>query len=972
MTQTFAEYAQQDDVALFSYVTISGIPYVFSNIELPAKWAGKLGERSWSHTYDWFGGEGGGGSTTTVSAELDEKNGVAISGSAELLFTIDTEAKSGDWVDLLMPSSRQSWQATSDPVKRSTNVISLVDSTGIAEGDTLHRGTEAIKVTLVSGDDIGGIRGFLGTESDFLNIKRPDGSAAGGPVEFWNVPIVWRGRIIEIWIGQGTPGPNGEILPNASKPFTFADLQRFKGVVSDWSWEPGDAYVKIIAQGLEQLLDQSVISVPKSYKAGPGREAPGGGWIYIEPDGPRYIEYDAGEYFRRRYDTVVGSPPSFYRGQLDLTASGVIPGDPLTSGGLVSTANLIGHIVDALNAVFDASASYFLQFEGFVDDEGKVNFSCREYDSSFGPPKEAFRLLLDPGTALYPALSVLPALGMTEDFEIPAVGGDTYGDGTIQAAPELPPAYVFGPGNTRFYWHGNNRQTNGTVYQDPPYAQGTIPVSTSDSAVDGAGLRLGESEVIAAKFRTSATADIQREAGTDYDDGFFYATVSARGLCGTEESYWIVKAGEVDDAKNEVVLGLAFDDHRLVDIMRWVATSNGDTDWRTSAYNVLPHGYGAAIPAEFFDLPSFDDAGEDTRADGWWIEGTAMTVRELFSKVCVALGMTVLPRVTSEGYRITLVRNQPAPQAVGADFSLDLSWNNPIEAPPAVYRSERDVVNQLEFEYAYDPLEKKWTGAGRDIDAGSMALYGPSAARKIQLPWVQQAGSAVTAMRKAGARIFAEYAHPSAVIEIDVTRNAAWGYGVGHIVSFTHPTLPNIADGAMGISAEPMHVFGAEYQFGPGAAYTARYRLRWRRTLALIRYPYAPNLRVKTDRGGGVYEVETHAFRPAGSLLRDIHSFARAQAEGWPVRSYREGREDDADELQVTGVSIADNEIVFDSELSASIANAIAAGVVVVELADFDTSPLVDTSARYHAFLGDEDTFDITVDSTDYPVGRWV
>lgn len=270
LAQTFEDTIKRDGVAICPFVRIRGIPYIFSNIEPPSKWAttGSVDvdneEYTWSKTYDFDGAE--------IVEEAGVKEGFGTNGGASFRFLLKgNQGTTYDdvWLDLLNPSLYREKNNQTNWYASLTSSMQPTDSTGsfnsrVADatvGDIVYMGTETMEVTKkVSGFRLGLDRGKYGSfqvyhQGDDKIIKN-DG--LGGPY-IADHPLTLGGRNIQLFIATGEIEKDGTFKPYGDSLTSSVYTKLiYEGVIDSHEWEQDLLAVNIGTQGLSSLLDKEI------------------------------------------------------------------------------------------------------------------------------------------------------------------------------------------------------------------------------------------------------------------------------------------------------------------------------------------------------------------------------------------------------------------------------------------------------------------------------------------------------------------------------------------------------------------------------------------------------------------------------------------------------------------------------------------------------------------------------------------
>lgn len=901
-----------------------------------------------------------------ISSEADLDRGVTVSGSMNLEFWYDPEDESSAWVQLLTPTTKERWYVDrSTRYKPSATSVTFLSTTGMSTNEVIYAGLETLQVTTVASPATV-TRGYLDSEPQWYG---PDGGDPGtemaGDAEFTSWPSTWRGRIVEIWRSCCSVNESGDRVPLSTSIEGDFDAQVFRGVLYDIEYTPGIAgTVRLTIQSIDQLLERAPLSRPREYRMGP--EALGQGWIYLESDGPTLVEYDATNFAQAFSTTVPGA------GVIDLTRSG----GAFAAGGLFTAAEVIDGICDELAAVLDdtGDSGYYVEFEwqpvpasSAEDPPLRIVLLARINGVAISLPQP---ITLRLKSASQPQRSALWALGGEDDIVIQrdanhALAADLWAVAYLDEIPH----YTLVSTNRRVYYHGGETGYNADTGDPPDGAYGTDDADGND---DWPGLKIGESEIARAQFRSSSA--LLGDAGARY--ALFQGPDvlnprKGRGLIGTRPTTVQVPTDELDDGKHKLTVGLLFDNHDLFTTLVHMMASNGDSStagpWTGTTYNTLPRGMGAAIRPDCIDTAAFEQLQARRRpfASGWWVEPGA-TFRDLLAQIANFYGVAFLPKSTANGFSISVVDLLPAATNITSVATVDTDWINSLDFPPEAHRDEARIINQIEFKHDYNPLTEKYEAKdNRFQDSDSVRRYGASPPRVIEAFWVRGSlAEVIGGLFSAAAWTFAFFGRPSVWYRVSVLAWPAWKIWLGDVVTLTHPWIPNFGEaGGIGISGELMTCWGISQNTGERSGPAAELVLR--ATPDIETHPYVPSLGITSLDSGAVYNVDAHAFSRAADPT-DISHWATAASESWKVRAYVPGI-DTVESRTVSAIDVSGGQITLSSALTIT---PLASAVLT-----FDSyGNLTDTQETQleHAFLGDATTRTLTNNSSSVRTAdRW-
>lgn len=978
---TYATYLERDDVRFIYYVLIGGLPYVFSHVDKPTDWALTAGY-TWSKTFLHFRNAGSGSfqsSLQAISQKLDWERGTTVSGSLTLEFLYDPEDTDSTWLELITPKTKNRIRYQLDPenlVQPSDTSMTFI-GTPPAENDIVYFGLETIEMGAASVVSRGK---FESWPQWYGRRGARAGLFTGGPVEGTNWPNSWRGRPISLWRAACTVDQAGNRVPLSTTIQGDHDQEVFRGIIYELDWDvsqPGS--VRFETQSLDQLLERPVMGRSQVYRPGPS--AVGKGWCYVESGGPNRVE--------------VSVPPANFVGMLsptvfpenvafDLTAASSF----FTGGALGEVSTIMNAIIGQLNTSYSADTQNAIVFSWeLVSEDGeptvRIGAGRRLQTLGITSPIQA-DITFHVATAIDKDAAVLRAMGAQDDIIIaPGAALDTITSTAVDQldaiswstlSDPLPHYYLGRRGQTRLYWHSGGVELSADT-DDPPAFQGSVQV---DATVDAPGVRFGEHEVLRATFRAPIV-------GTLFSDSFwnnqYYALINdeTRGRMFRRAQAILVPADEVEDEKHAIRVGLLFDNNYIMDILRQLMVSNGDQNtggvWSgdADAYNVLKDGFGAGIPSSYVDNAAFEriKQSRQSRTNGWWLEGSE-PLRDILGKVGLALSLNFLTTLGTgsagdlKGRQLISVRElAPATDGASTVATIDASWTDTLGSPVSHSRNERSIINRVQVEFDFDPIEDKFLSKDNTLfDGNSAQQYGLSRPLKLQIPWVHGLGSLTPELINATARIFQNRGRPHAIYKVPFVKPEGWAIEVGDYVTLTHPSLPNYETGGYGLSAVPMQVLATNQDASPTGRNLGSLDLIWQ-----YRCPtreWAPCLKIDSLESGSEYnvEVDTDAggFSLPDAVLRDIEHYQAT----WKVNAYIPGI-DVLEAHTITAVDVANNRITLDSALVIS-----PASDVVIEFDTFDTTgDLIDAQESF-AFVCDSTDFDNTNASLELKAGaRW-
>ena len=928
--ETYVEQAH--DVGFITWCTIGGIPYYFGNRAKPAAWTLPSGY-TWSETFPFFYDPGSPQASWSAVSQATSRDGTPVSGNASLGFLVDlhnpdTRSAPGAitadvWASLLAPVSESRaihYYDTSKIISPNrTGSIPFRDTSAMTAADVLYAGTETVIVnTVVDGTTVDLARGQFGSQKRWFGAVPAENEVVGEDLAFTSWPLSWRNRIVEIWVSIANE-VNGVMVPLSSSPGGSYCRQVFRGPIQSQKWEGGR--VTFVAQSIEQLLNQPVIQRKRTYTPGTSE----GHLVYLETDGPTLVEY------------LVDNHQNY--AVIDLMDT--------VSAGLFTAQSLLGAIVSAMS---DGVGNEFVF--SFTNDGKTANIGDKQNDS----------VLFLVNSAVTPDRCALRALGATEDIPLGNLISDPInGDAFWGEVGDVPSFYV-GPTNTRIPYIPEQYQASLTG--DPPLWQGSY---NRQGDIDWVGARIGK-EVVRLSFYSTAPP-FNAPLWTDSATGHPYALIKARERIGTFSDHWVIPADgeDIKEKDHKINVGLLFDDHYVLDALRWMAISNGEAREPVDEWNRLPLHYGCGLDSAWFDHDQWNSL--PTRramvSNGWWIEGTE-TLRKMFKQVAAAYSLMWAPSIGSAGYRIGVQEALP-PATATPDTVINEDWLNSIDSFPVIDKDEMDLVNIIEFRAEWNPYTRKYDVQGERFRFDlSIANFGAAKPMVLELPWARGVDSIRAELRPAATRIFAEYGSPVVRITVELLKPEAYKLRGGDTVGLTHPFIPNYSpapgETAMGIVNVPMTINSIVYHYGPAAQSFATATLLWRRITGGWYPPYAPALRLHSLVAGAQYNVRQNfgdlGFSPLG--LKDITHYTDAADDTWKVHVYIPGQEGTIQGRTISAVSVDNSTITFNSALTGTVAASV--DEAVVEFVPYGDTGLAATQQPF-AYLADSDTFKVVLDN---------
>lgn len=966
MSRTFEQVLAERDVHLAFYCTIAGLPYVFADFDQPGHWSIPSG-MTWSRTLVPFVDETERmeSSLESFSEQVDWKTGMVETGHLDLDFRVDEDDPDDVWLNLVAPTTRNTWLVDGTHVYSPSMNLWLLLSTSslqgnvIEVGNVVHSGIGCAEVLETGLGPGRGIKVELNKFDSYFDWRGSYGRVQGAPqpgdVEVTDWPKVWRRRRVSVWVELCYRDRNGYRVPisDSYKQVDGAGREIFPGVVSTAPvWHPGDPMVTVMCQDATQYLESSIVKRSRKYRPGPATL--GMGSCYVERSGPCLVEVS--------FTNPVTTGETVHVFDLTNTAS---TGLAESFVGRKTADEVAAVIVELLEHWFGGTPGYLWTAspespeppeeipEGFETERSKYRFGVAFKEADGDTRQHLFTVRFNVKTAQEPDRSIFPALGIEEDLVFQGVddlSSAPYGPPvpyTYETGSEPIPHVYFARGNNRLYYHGK-LVPNGWSH-DPPVSQGTFD---QNGAPDWCYVRFGEHEIMKVQFRDPVSGQLYFDTDPLVDP---YMKILEREKMGGQLAV-SVPVDEIEGEEHQIVLGLGFFDHDLRDVMLQLLVSNGDPatggpwDDPVNLYNVLPQGFGAEMPPSLVDLDSFELTrlnSTQPKAYGLWIE-QSLTMRELLAEIAVATGVNFVLRWAGAYRKLGAVRVEPA---AGTDpvAVIDDSWVDDVNHPVEPNYDELEVGNNILFEYDYDPLQDKFHGVNNSfVDANSIANYGLSRPIEMRVRWVSSIGDADGQLAGIAAAMFRRFADPLIGYKITYVRPEGWLLVPGDEVDVTKSRLVNYREGGLGLTNAPMRVEHHENHYGTQETFGIVKVSWWERRSAI---PWSPCIRLKSLVSGSTYLTyrrgEAGAFTPYEDGREDVEFF---QA-GEKVVPYLPGEDTKGAVRTIVSVDAATGEIELDDVTGASVDDGIVLEPVAydnatIALTQLDTVFMVDDEGK--------------------------
>lgn len=789
----FSDYLGRCSVGLVPYVRISGIPYVFSTIDLPDAWDNGSGKvqlgaeiHDWSKTLLWDREH------STAGDELQPKRGDWTPGQSSLRFDLGM-SDDALWLSLTNDNpARSDIVATtlleSITVAQTTDIIVRDESVWSAD-DLIHLGTECMRVTTIGGTSTLSTvqRGRYGSWARYHPAGDEsagiDVSGAGGVLS--SVPLQWRGRVVELYLAAGVWLQDGTFLPYSIAANGTADTMIDRCVIVDREYSADISQVELSLASLS-LMTQRTIAVRN----------PRGRAVQYSLDGEPIIQF-AGDCNQIRYaftKTDENAGNAYILNERTLRNS--------TDTADISTGTFyrLRDVETALEATIadgalpTNSSTPDVSVALSLDEDGKVTVGIGLVGAA--QPAE-YTLTID----ALAANSAWRALGFEHAAVVaPANQTATFIQWSVTADRALPALYL----------PAISKQQTGIDRYVPvvPEAGADFDADFSPAKKDGSGnvapaYRLGDQTI----FETDAFGTTFSLSRLEVFDRLVY---------GERQAPEIYEEIDPEDPFSlPIVRGVGFagvgEFSMLLHLMLGFTGVPGTNSTYDEGWAERDH-----IPASFVDIESFEALERDTQppsgADNWiFFEPTS--VQDVIRQVCAANNAFVCAAYNpdDEQVKIRAFKAELPTQSDASSPALALDNSNTLTGVGfgLEHRVETTaLINTVRGSAGYDNVRGQFLAELVSRDLTSINTFGAAAPWDLEIRGFSNPLDAFGRMVDVAQELFATYGFPYQVLTIAYTTSLGWDIQIGDTVTVSNDLIPTRQSAGRGQTAQPFRVMG--------------------------------------------------------------------------------------------------------------------------------------------------------------------
>ena len=912
--------------AVFFYIRISGLPYIFASHSIPSAWEDTPGSGTTtisSEVYTWSKTLISDSDFASVSSKLELKAGIASSGGLRLRFaTTGNQAVSTSdvWLDLINNSVNRSdanyCTLITNLTASATAIAGCNTVAGFAGSDgVIYMSTETIAYSVASGTTFQTlVRGRYGSPAHY-HVGIPDGieeTGAGGAI-VCDKPLNFMGRIVEVWMATGSK-EDGVVTPFGATAMSTEDWNIYKGVVvANPDLDSSLLTVEIDTASIDKLLQNKIARRLPTARAGvPDFD----GWQYIQIDDSCNML----SWTWNVFDTVTAA------NSLLLVASKRLQRD--------NGSNVSEDVPDG-RYFFDVIGSYIQwtirKHSGDVA-IGDVDISLENTGTETEPvftlkvelPSlgfTGFRLLFDRDNVLWPELG----FEGEQSSEV-----QSSGVGVELQAPR---------GAAAFRWPTGSRTRRLYLHDEtgPAFDASVAGVTDDDTnAVDGF-VRIGKQEV--ASFNEYNTSTATRH----------YLVVDGRNEFGSrpQEELYVEWESDKKDLP-QVVQGLCFPDVSFLRMLLFLMLSDGGDGGNHATWDKLWRGSGAAIPSQLVNVSAITDldaARNDQRRRNGYCFFEPTKLRDAIQGEMILNQMFLAPVAVAAGYTLKVLENNaPNDSETGTTIDHTTVWSR----GQGVSFIKPPLINEIKVKADIDNATGKFRREYTQINATSRATFGDYAALSISVRGILGGGVRIkakeglrAAIRRFTQQIWSEYGWPYAVVEFDIAAPlTVWTWQIGDVVTITHDALPAELAIGRGWTTVNGRIFAITYYYqsqGRRARVTCIIKRFGGRRMST----WCPSASLSAKSSDTAWTAAANAYTDAGSGNDLTHWDA-----GDEVRGFTEGDESGAETATIATAS--GTAIVFDAP------GITLAAPIIIESADHDDASIA-ASQLNHVYMSDGD-----------------
>ncbi len=904
----FSTHIVRRGVVLCPYVTISGLPYIWSNGNPPQGWETAPGSglvEIDGEAYTWLKTLEADTDFASVAQSANATGGIGVTGEHTFRFAVagDVGAASDAWLSIAYADSiARAGSAVSrglEPLSPVEVIDYQIENAAAFEASgVVHVALEAIAYatkTTGAGESLDTLtRGAYGSTArhHMGGDDLAEAMTIGGAPFVSEHPLAWQGRTVRLWLAP-CRRVGSALVPESAAARGAEDVEAFAGILDDIKGANGGTEIGVTALGLLHVMAQEVATRLPRAVAG----FPDGKRLQVADDNRTlYWTWIVGTDFR---DDLVTEIQTVYRNAVDLTIINSSYSFDEISGGLNSTFALGDQptLPTSIGAVSVRTA---------INADYKAVVTVSASDETVGA---YWNLRIDgtPGDSFWRELGFTTLQEATPAVEATRV---TY---TFTADRPLP---VFrlpaGNGLRRIYYH---TPTGPNFDATPGY------VTDAGADIDGA-LRIGDKEIV--EFNSSGS-----------QGGFAYLSISARGAYGSdsrEEIY--VEWAPAKPKPIEIVQGLGFSGcGDLRTALYLLLGGSGEAGFNHATYDQGWRGSGAFVAADLIDVTSFETLNSKTQPpegrDNRFIPD-ATSLREWLHGVLVETQSFPVATWTATDGRFKLRVKQARPpresdRLTAHVLDRSVTWTGgPDKAEVEIDQGK--IVNSAVVRTGLNNAAQKWLQTQQSTDSTSVGTWG----RKDRLNFdVGSTSDPLEAMDVAIdllGSVYRSLGIPWAIILVPTGSPETWGWQLFDPVLVSHTALPKRLSVGRGITDVLGVIVGKIDMYRGQASKAVRSLLR------VLVADYGSSrwgLRAPSCRGVVTNDdeitVEDHAYSASTDAL-DISWFP----VGTQVRIYLRGDEASA---ELRGV-----ELITGSAMKIDNTSALLGETVIVELAPYNTA----------------------------------
>lgn len=931
------------DIAPLFYARISGVPYLWGNLAIPADWDEGGGTLTIDgDTYTWETSLVVGTDFASVTQRAEPKRGLGVAGSLALTFSVaGSDAPENDtWLSLLVRNLARSDEAATDltadldaDVSGGAEVITVSNASDFAaSAQDVHIGIECIRAG--SGSNTSTTIHNIASRGAYGSWAAPhrvtlDGlgevAAAGPYVTTW--PIAWEGRVVTVWMALGR-WIDGVWEPYDNGSGGRVEQEIYKGVIQGIG-EGGDLLtVTVDAASLDQLLALQVCTRAPVTEVIKARKEYSSGLVPMIHIGPHnwFLSYA----FDRQGD--LAGPEKVLVVDKRLVVSN---GGADVTEGMYTLSEVSSYIAATIQEGGYPNGSLVVRCGIFTQQDlgsGKDLRYLLQITASATNLADYALTLFVKGSQY---TSIIRDLGWTSDAKMEQQQTGTDGFWTA-TADEAPPWFRWPnanePAPTRLYFDEQAQSFEGTA------APGWV--DDDGNAIPGA-VKIGKSEIVEISgFNTDTTSTGQQ---------FRYMTISQRGAMGTGAAKELVLKYDPDSDKNiEIKQGIYLKNTNLGRAFRYLWSSgSGVAGTLDSTYDKGWEGSGLALPPSLIDGAGISEVSADLGSvrDQIWIDEPTELRAWLEPELTIEqiLCVPTADFETGDGYKLRWIKTQPPPEAsVGTSRTLNHSIITSHRGLGiGLDRQENKIINNVKIRAAYNHATQKYGAEINQKHLTSQNVWGARQTITIEAKNIGGTTSAADLTSETAQRLFDRYALPYEVLEVDCANAQTWGWQIGDEVSITHEALPRLDAPGRGWSNVKGRLYVKQDHFASGGGVSSRLTIVVSNHLG-FRYSYwAPSAILEDDAdppNRTTWNVTDHYFSRSTSALKDVEWFAA----GYQVIVWNAGTTDQ-DTIEVDSIDADAGTITFASDLDASLGD----GPLIMMFAHYNNGSIAANQKKF-------------------------